>query len=78
MKARKDAGYDRGIPFFGEKVFCMTGLLIPKIVGNRPFFCAMILVAYLRVHGIFSSGSNFLHFSPNQVFEEVLSSESEG
>ena len=56
----------------------MTGLLNPKIVGNRPFFCAMILVAYLRAHGIFSSGRIFLHFLPNQVFEEVLSSESEG
>ena len=26
--------YDRGIPFFGENVFCKAGLLNPKIVGE--------------------------------------------
>ena len=57
----------------------MTELLIhhqPKIVGNSPFFCMMILVVYLLIGQIiwhFSTGSSFVVFSLwNSIFGRGL------
>ena len=60
----KNASY---IPFFGENVFWMTGLVNPKSSENWPFGFCMVIAVYLG-HGIFSSGCSSI-FLPKPVFK---------
>ena len=62
--------YDRGIPFFGDFFFWMTGLLNPKSSEITPFFFCVMLIVYLG-HRIFHPGQQFI-FSPRSVLGRGL------
>ena len=63
MHEPSHACYDRGIPFFGENGFWMTGLLDPTIVGKKKkkitFFCLLEPRCIPRPWD-FSPGSSFI------------------
>ena len=71
LHVHTDAYYDKGIPFFGENFFRMTGLLNPKSSEIRRHFVFFMVPVVSLGHGIFRSVAvSYIFLSSKSVFRE--------